>query len=380
VRGAAAKPAAPVKASLATCHMGRFIAKKLHICRDIAFHTQLHSSVRFNKMILNGGIDMKKERIILLFIVLATIALILCGCSGKTASEASAASSSPPAPEPTPASAWTFVKEVKLSSNYDIKAAGFANEDVGMTVGYAGETHYTKNGGESWRYGYNKSVCRYSLGILNENVAWSGGNGDQICMTSDGGEKWNIVGTFDGGGYHTHIKFADTKNGWVSTNKRLAASSDSGRTWTEIPLPESISSIAGIYLRTPEEGYVLSVEGQLSKTTDGGKTWTHKDLNFKQFNMVAPGSKKDVLVPGNVSVAEICFTDENNGMVVFVGNYAGEGSKTWFMETKDGGDTWTVEQLNPVERFNASSVLLTQDGKYLTLSAGGLRLVVLKHN
>lgn len=339
---------------------------------------------------------MKKYLKITSLLLAGLLAVSFAGCSQQKAADGDmpSASTSPAAQSPltesaTPESAtpepatpepqkptWTVVNDIEVThkTNYE----GFLNEQTGITVGYAGEIHYTTDGGKTWPRGENKSMCRYALEIVNENLAICGGNGHEVRVTKDGGKTWTELAKFNGTGMHYHISFADENNGWIATANKFAATSDGGMTWNELQLPEGEKKIQALFLRTATDGYVLTPNGSLYTTTDGGQTFSKQDLNFNQFGFIDLKQQVGYLNPDTCAMAEINFSDANNGMIALIGVVPGAGYQCWVLETTDGGASWKNEELKPAEDFKPSSLFLTRDGKYLTLSATNKRLLVLR--
>ena len=102
-------------------------------------------------------------------------------------------------------------------------------------------------------------------------------------------------------------------------------------------------------------------------------------MEINRFNIVDQNNKADTLVQSNTAVAEITFSDENNGMIVFVGYVPNEGYKAWILSTTDGGAIWADEQIIMADGFNPTTLHLTRDGKYLTFSDIKKRVNVFKH-
>ena len=333
----------------------------------------------------------------ILSITLSTV-LLLAGCSSNQKDQPTTAEvesnpvtqSTPiategvatPSPEispvestPTPEPSWTVVLDNKISHPTNI--AGFLNETYGLTVGYNGEIHYTNDGGKTWPRSENSSLCRFCLDIVDENLAWSGGNGNNVRMTKDGGKTWSAVSDIKLKGGHSNIDFVDDTNGWITSLSNGAVTKDGGATWTELNLPEDVKGIAAICLRTPEDGYLLSHNGMFFITADGGKTWNKQDLGFEKYKIVDQKNKSG-LYKNNFALADISFSDESNGIIVFVGPEPGNGMKTWCLTTADGGATWTSELLTPVEGFSPARVFITGDCNYITLGTNDNRVIVLK--
>jgi photosystem II stability/assembly factor-like uncharacterized protein len=295
--------------------------------------------------------------------------------AGKDAAENSEGSS---ASEDTALqeSSWTVVRDLQI--DHPTNMTGFLNEQFGITGGPSGEIHYTNDGGQTWPQGENSSMCRFGLDIVDENLIWSGGNGNHVRVSKDGGKTWQAVTDIAMEAVHSNIDFVDDKIGWIATGKRLASTNDGGTTWTDMTLPEGAKSIAAICLRTPDEGYLLTLEGLLFKTTDGGSTWSSQDLEIKKYDIVN-SMKKPILDKSNIALADISFADENNGIIVFTGLSSNTpGFKTWCLKTNDGGVNWTAEQLVLPDSFSAARVFCSGDCKYITLGSHSQRVLLLK--
>ncbi|NLP15511.1 MAG: hypothetical protein GX379_00505 [Clostridiales bacterium] len=303
------------------------------------------------------------RKVLSIILVINIIAvMLLAGCSGGKRTTASAAK-------------WSVVvdTDIKHSSNIE----GFFNESYGLTVGFGGEIHYTYDGGETWPDSVNSSMCRYCLDIVDENLAWTGGNGNNVRVTKDGGRTWSEVSDAKLNSIHLDIDFVDENTGWVATNKKCAVTIDGGSTWTEMNLPEDLKSIATISLRTSEDGYILSTNGMLFITSDGGSTWSSKDIELEKYGVIDEKGKPG-LYKSNVALADINFSDEDNGIIVFSGIVPGEGTKTYCLTTNDGGESWVSEELKPKEGFIANKIYISDDGNYLTLGSNDSKLIVLK--
>jgi len=303
------------------------------------------------------------------FLLLLGIAiLMLAGCSPAAKPEAPAEQAAavpgtePPAtenaaPEAEVAQgAWQIVGTSAYTHAVDY--AGFMDGSFGITVGYAGEVHYTIDGGTTWPRATNTSMCRFGLEIVNEKVAWHCGNGGHVRLSTDGGQTWQQVANFGPSEPNQcrFLSFLDDTTGWAATPALLGATNDGGQTWTEIALPEGLEMIAAMQLRTAQDGYLLGSNGSLYVTADGGQSWTAQALDFTG----------DAYLAKNTSpIVAMRFMDETHGIIALPRGNADEGFYVWSAYTEDGGVTWRHDK-TPLEK-GIPFVYLSRDGLTLTV-------------
>jgi photosystem II stability/assembly factor-like uncharacterized protein len=119
----------------------------------------------------------------------------------------------------------------------------FYDDNRGIIVGSSGVIRYTKNGGTTWT---TATVSGLPAGnTLSSNSIYA-------------------------------VQIIDSLNTWASGTKVLLKSTDLGQTWTyvapNITVSDSVFYTLGF--RDKNLGYVGGYKGALSKTTDGGSTWT----------------------------------------------------------------------------------------------------------
>ncbi len=106
-------------------------------------------------------------------------------------------------------------------------------------------------------------------------------------LTHDGGTTWtpttpvSLPGTFSGSrmmpGYRAS-SLADVSHGWVTDGDALYVTSDGGRRWRKrLPSPRFESPVGELEFISPRVGWATGLpldKPFLSKTLDGGRTWT----------------------------------------------------------------------------------------------------------
>lgn len=248
---------------------------------------------------------------------------------------------------------WKVIKTVAVPQKNNI--GGFYDANVGMTAGYMGEVHYTTDGGTTWPQGNNASACRFGLSIVNDKIAWTCGNVGNVRKTIDGGKSWLETTNFglSSPDQCRYLNFFDENTGWIASNKLLASTKDSGKTWDKAKLPSGIGEITAMYWGKVEVGYLIDTNNNLYTTEDSGKTWDSKKLNIKNIN--------NAVWPAGAACLR--FYDSKNGIFF----YYGTDSKLKCSRTSDGGSTWKEEPLPDLKGF---SLYMSADGKMLSVNSG----------
>jgi photosystem II stability/assembly factor-like uncharacterized protein len=279
---------------------------------------------------------------------------------------AAATEEEPPTATPTALPVWQVVAESTISHKATV--VGFNDASFGITAGYAGELHYSRDGGASWPRAVNNSYCRFGLEIVDDQVAWHCGNAGHVRRTLDGGKTWRPVTGF-GPGEPAHCRFlsfvSDT-TGWAATRVLLGTTTDGAQTWNERALPEGIGNIAAIAVYAPGQGYLLDASGALFASTDDGVTW----------------AALPAVDLGGLSIREstsptvaLRFFDAQNGLLVVSAIKDSAGVMAAF-RTADGGQTWTSEVL-PVP---FGTPFLSRDGRTLTIYLAPSKITVIHYN
>ncbi|MBN1995721.1 MAG: hypothetical protein JW953_23740 [Anaerolineae bacterium] len=187
-------------------------------------------------------------------------------------------------------------------------------------------------------------------------------NLSNTSVSDDGGKTWENVDKACNNycGNNCRISFADAQTGWTLKKGVIELTTNRGKTWHKVPLPEGVKDIEAISLRTASEGYVLTSDGVLHKTQDGGNSWSSVTLDLTKYGQMKflPADP-----PGYPPSVAIRFFDADHGVIVM--SLAGGGSKVVALRTADGGQTWTEETVPaPIGTLH-----LTHTGQYLTVNS-----------
>jgi photosystem II stability/assembly factor-like uncharacterized protein len=310
---------------------------------------------------------MKGSKIMVALVLLSLVAA--AGCAPAATPPPSTATVAPageaPAAPAQAASAWKVAQQVKVK--HATTVAAFLDDTLGITAGYAGEVHYTTDGGQTWPRAQNASMCRFGVDIVNQNLAWHVGNGGNVRVSTDGGQKWTAVANLSSGGISQFISFVDAKAGWAANQTTLWATADGAQKWAKVALPEGAKNLVEIALRTANDGYLLDEAGVLYITQDGGQHWSFQVLELKE------GAMALVKLPHSAAMR---FLDADHGLII--ASLAGGGtSKLVALRTADGGKTWQKEDM--AVPASIGSLYLTHDGATLTIFDTSNQVTVLRY-
>jgi len=168
--------------------------------------------------------------------------------------------------------------------------AYFITEDIGWAVGADGVIAHTSDGGDSWQY-QESSVPEHlnAVHFVSENSGWAVGkdvNGPGnlinppasiLLHTVDGGTTWHPA---NGSGM-TDIDFVGSQFGWSVAGWRqwdegeghsegyLSRTIDGGATWTRVPKP--CRALYAVDFVSATDGYVAGAG--IMRSADGGESW-----------------------------------------------------------------------------------------------------------
>ncbi|QEL14078.1 YCF48-related protein [Limnoglobus roseus] len=101
----------------------------------------------------------------------------------------------------------------------------------------------------------------------------------RLLESSDGGGTWRqCVHVGLPPGHLESLYFATPVHGWVvSLDGFVGRTDDGGRTWETVPLPENASG-RGVFFVDPRVGWCVGDAGRVFRSDDGGRTWRTSDV------------------------------------------------------------------------------------------------------
>ncbi len=216
-----------------------------------------------------------KKKIILMAICISSISLT--GCGSITTVDKNTTNTLQTEVAQTDESStgeWTIKGEATYDfPTYDVI---FDTADFGITVGRAGEIHYTDDGGATWSRADNESVCRYGLDIIEGGICYTCGYQGVVTKSTDNGKSFTAKNSFTlTRGNIT--RFLDENNGFIVTDKKIGITTDGAETWKEI---ETEMNVIAFYPESIDNFWYIGKNLQLYHTTDGGKNWSNFALDL----------------------------------------------------------------------------------------------------
>lgn len=185
--------------------------------------------------------------------------------------------------------------------------------------------------------------------LLDGWVAGSGFSSGALFHTTNGGASWDAA---DGpaGGY-VAVDFEGASGWTVNVGAIFYRSTNSGATWTQMPLPGALQSNSDMEFFNESIGYVVGRFGTAARTSDGGVTW--QELPTPDTNAMLTDIH---LLAANelwVSTASgVAYHSATGGLSWSVLDTETTGFGNFSAITAvPGGDAWTVGFQGYIEHF-----------------------------
>ncbi|QOJ29926.1 MAG: T9SS type A sorting domain-containing protein [Ignavibacteriales bacterium] len=144
------------------------------------------------------------------------------------------------------------------------------------------------DGGSTWSivpFSTTSTASFWSIDMIDANTGFISGTNSAVYKTTNGGASWDSVttGGFPAGLTFRKIDFVNANTGWVfvstpnTSTTYVYKTTDGGATWSGQDhgiAPGSNAQIYGGHMLTETDGYALTWEPRVLRTTNGGTTWT----------------------------------------------------------------------------------------------------------
>ncbi|MFT4049754.1 MAG: YCF48-related protein [Solirubrobacterales bacterium] len=198
---------------------------------------------------------------------------------------------------PDAGATWTPVKTAGVGAGKFIFS--FASATVGFAVGERTDVLKTVDGGATWTTVGNSLSSAYNFGSLScaSDVSCIAVERDSgaVLRTTDGGQTWSTPAAVIP--QATALTFVDGSGGVVvGAAGRVAATDDSGATWTERGA-NSVGLISGLRSSNGRAAIAIGASG-VARTTDGGASWSALKLpaNAEVVDATMPSAKRAIVL------------------------------------------------------------------------------------
>ncbi len=193
-------------------------------------------------------------------------------------------------------SGWSFTT-VKFKEDLQLTTVQFVDMKHGWIAGHEGIVYSTEDGGRSWKTsqlatGPNSYVS--SISFLPSGIGWAAVRRDPpdaidrngyksfVLRTNNAGQSWQEQRAWDATQIY-RVRFVNNDEGWLVGRKLedgglfLSRTTDGGSNWVE--LKPALLNIPNndfgtdIYASEPYRATLLTVDGRIYSTLDGGQNW-----------------------------------------------------------------------------------------------------------
>lgn len=263
---------------------------------------------------------------------------------------------------------------------------------AGMQYTYNAEGIIIKStdGGDSWQQivGGPNTIGFEAICFTSTEVGYVAGWDGYIAKTTDGGISWTEMSTGGDNWYFSDIEFWDTNNGVAMANLNsggagVYVTDNGGDSWSAaLGLNQNVQDIAYADANTL---YAVGGDEKVSKSTDGGSSWTEVYSGIFQMYFIGCDFDKDFGVIGGEDGKIMSTTDAGatwstfatgyhnfQGVHVFDADsaYIG-GTDEDIYKTTDWGANWIVEDNGPGQS-HIYKVKFADDGTGFLCGSQGL--------
>ena len=229
-----------------------------------------------------------------------------------------------PAVDPAPSTGgW---QPQPSGTTQDLEDVYFADLDSGWAVGAGGTILATSDGGVSWRP-QRSGADRWlnAVHFVDTARGWVVGMDGLLLTTRDGGASWTKrpLGTDE---FLSDVAFADAEHGWiVGSAGTLLATVDGGATWVRQD-PGTSTGLVAVAAVDARQAHALGEGNVILTTRDGGTTWARRQI------------ATDALL------VRLVFADALHGWALGQTEGGIYSRRALLYATDDGGETWRLRR------------------------------------
>lgn len=207
----------------------------------------------------------------------------------------------------------------------DLFSVTFPNEREGWVCGRLGVILHSSDGGKTWvRQNSGVTFTLTSICFVDDKNGWAVGDEGTIIHTLDGGKTWEKQKSpvpF----YHMKVYFVSPLRGWIVSEKtHILSTEDGGKTWG-IQFKDEDYILKGISFCDSLHGWVAGEYGLIYHTSNGGTTWKRQAGRFEI------SSETGAIEAGNF-LFDVLAIDPQTAWAVGIDGYVTkttDGGKTW---------------------------------------------------
>ncbi len=224
-------------------------------------------------------------------------------------------------------------KRQESGTDFTLTSISFVDPLHGWAVGDGGTIIHTGDGGKTWKRQRSPvPLILMQICFVSPLKGWIVGERTHILNTEDGGSTWKVQFKEDDFILKA-ISFSDPQNGWsVGEYGLIYHTRDGGKKWVkEAGGFGGVSEETGDIIADPylfdvmvidaQTAWAVGIEGHVTRTTDGGKTWKKVDTGAPKITL-------------------FCIAGDKWNTI----NIGGDGI---FLTSKDGGKTWKAPKFDP---------------------------------
>ena len=226
-------------------------------------------------------------------------------------------------------------------TNQILRDVDFSSSRHGWAVGDNGAAIKTDNGGATWQVlpQIKPWPVFYRVCTVDSMHVWITSSEDSILMSTNGGTTFETYQISPLNIFYLGVDFVDTLRGWAcgTGGWRISKTTDGGRTWTT--RQDSYGTGYDLDMIDSLNGWAAIGGGTLLRTNDGWNTWIPQNTNDPAY------------------LNSISFSDSLNGITVGGQN----GSPATIIRTTTGGNVWEVQPrlTRNLEYYGVSAFLNT---------------------
>ena len=245
----------------------------------------------------------------------------------------------------------------------DLLSITFPTEKEGWTCGRRGFVLHTADGGKTWiPQDSGTDYTLSSIFFVDSRNGWAVGDEGTVVHTADGGKTWQKQKSpvpF----FLMRVYFATSLKGWIVTEQtHILNTDDGGKTW-KIQFKDEDYILKSISFCDAVHGWAVGEYGYIYHTRDGGGSWK-KQSGYFQLD------KETGRPQGGIFLFDVVAVNPKTAWVVGIDGYVSktvDGGKTWQKVPTGAPKT----QLFCVASDKMNSILIGGKGVFLSSADGG---------